>query len=151
MKALLQKRLSLRDLTQTTFGSLGNSEVEIGRFTYGIDSANILQWGEGETTFRDLLLNRTWSYLFLGGNHRADWATTYPFCHIFTEVLGGEGIIGIQRHAVMSKLAMMCGLATAQRFFPESRSAMGRSFLQMLICRKMFGHMRLLVATPPDS
>lgn len=48
MKALLQKRLSLRDLTQTTFGSLGNSEVEIGRFTYGIDSANILQWGRAK-------------------------------------------------------------------------------------------------------
>ena len=33
----------------------------------------------------------------LGGNHRTDWATTFPFGHIFTEDLGGESIKGHPR------------------------------------------------------
>lgn len=32
--------------------------------------------------------------VFLGGNHRADWITTFPFGHIFQEDLGGEEIVG---------------------------------------------------------
>lgn len=32
--------------------------------------------------------------VFLGGNHRIDWITTFPFGHVFTKELGGEGIVG---------------------------------------------------------
>jgi len=30
----------------------------------------------------------------LGGNHRTDWATTYPFGRVFSRKLGGEDIVG---------------------------------------------------------
>lgn len=32
--------------------------------------------------------------MFLGGNHRVDWTTTYPFGHILVHELGGQGIQG---------------------------------------------------------
>jgi len=32
--------------------------------------------------------------VFLGGNHRTDWITTFPFRHIFQTDLGGENIQG---------------------------------------------------------
>ncbi len=30
----------------------------------------------------------------LGGNHRIEWSTTFPFGHIFRDELGGENIVG---------------------------------------------------------
>ncbi len=53
-------------------------KFEIGDFTYG--SPVILDWGEGAT----LKIGRFCSIaenvsIFLGGNHRMDWLSTYPF------------------------------------------------------------------------
>ena len=31
---------------------------------------------------------------FLGGNHRTDWITTFPFGHIYQDELGGTDILG---------------------------------------------------------
>lgn len=85
----------MRDATQTGFGSLGNSKVEIGRFTYGLEGAGILQWGEGAgLTLGSFCSIASGVTIFLGGNHRTDWATTYPFGHIFEEILGGKEIVG---------------------------------------------------------
>jgi len=36
--------------------------------------------------------------VFLGGNHRTDWLTTYPFGHIFTEQFPGGLINGLRGH-----------------------------------------------------
>ena len=33
----------------------------------------------------------------LGGNHRTDWITTFPFGHVFVAELGGAGIVGHPR------------------------------------------------------
>ncbi|HEX2941120.1 MAG TPA: CatB-related O-acetyltransferase [Rhodopila sp.] len=79
----------------TRYGKIENSTIEIGRFTYGFENLTVRQWGEGAKlqigSFCSLAGSIT---IFLGGNHRVDWATTFPFGHIFTDELGGNGIKG---------------------------------------------------------
>lgn len=76
-------------------GMIGASPVSFGRFTYGYQRATIKQWNEGAAlrvgSFCSIAENVTF---FLGGNHRVDWMTTYPFGHIFAEELGGREIVG---------------------------------------------------------
>jgi len=52
--------------------------VEIGDFTYG--NPTVLSWGEGTKLeigkFCSIANNVT---IFLGGEHRSDWVSTYPF------------------------------------------------------------------------
>ncbi len=76
-------------------GLLNNSPISVGRFTYGVDTLTILTWGEGAAlkigSFCSIAPETT---IFLGGNHRIDWTTTFPFGHIFTEELGGADIKG---------------------------------------------------------
>lgn len=77
------------------YGNVGNSSIEIGRFTYGFENVSIRQWGEGAAlrigSFCSLASSIT---IFLGGNHRTDWITTFPFGHIFGDELGGGNIVG---------------------------------------------------------
>lgn len=74
---------------------IGNSPVSIGRFTYGTEHVSVRQWGEGAAlsigSFCSISSAVT---IFLGGNHRADWITTFPFGHIFKDELGGSDIVG---------------------------------------------------------
>ena len=60
------------------------SLVEIGNFTYG--SPRILSWGEGTKLkigkFCSIAQGVT---IFLGGEHRPDWVTTYPFNALMKE------------------------------------------------------------------
>lgn len=74
---------------------VGRSRVEVGRFTYGTERMGVKQWREGANltigAFCSIAGGLT---VFLGGNHRADWATTFPFGHIFVAELGGRGIVG---------------------------------------------------------
>lgn len=76
-------------------GSAGRSPISVGRFTYGFENLSIRQWGEGAAlsigAFCSLANNIT---IFLGGNHRTDWITTFPFGHIFQDELGGSNIVG---------------------------------------------------------
>ena len=76
-------------------GILGKSQISVGRFTYGFENLSVLQWNEGAAltigAFCSLASNIS---IFLGGNHRTDWMTTFPFGQIFQEELGGEGILG---------------------------------------------------------
>ena len=63
--------------------------TKVGDFTYGHDSIEVLSWNEGA----ELVIGRYCSIsqnirIFLGGNHRADWTSTYPFGHINQDVLG---------------------------------------------------------------
>ncbi|MDG1904434.1 MAG: CatB-related O-acetyltransferase [Arenicella sp.] len=76
-------------------GLLGKSRIRVGRFTYGHEDAVVREWGEGATLdigqFCSLASGITF---FLGGNHRHDWITTYPFGHRETEIFtasSGEG------------------------------------------------------------
>jgi acetyltransferase-like isoleucine patch superfamily enzyme len=66
---------------------------EIGDFTYG--QPTILTWGEG----RKLIIGRYCSIaggvtILLGGNHRPDWVTTYPFSGILDTWPEAAGITG---------------------------------------------------------
>jgi chloramphenicol O-acetyltransferase type B len=76
-------------------GQAGLSAIEIGRFSYGMENATIRQWGEGAAlrmgAFCSIAHGLT---VFLGGNHRVDWATTFPFGHVFRDDLGGHDILG---------------------------------------------------------
>jgi chloramphenicol O-acetyltransferase type B len=84
-----------RDPTQTYVGKIGKSTVEIGRYTYGIEYMQVREWGEGAnlsigafcSIARDLRV-------FLGGNHRIEWSTTFPFGHVFKDSLGSFQISG---------------------------------------------------------
>jgi acetyltransferase-like isoleucine patch superfamily enzyme len=54
---------------------------DIGEFSYGVPT--ICHWGEAAT----LVIGKYCSFadgieIFLGGNHRVDWVTTYPFSAI---------------------------------------------------------------------
>ena len=67
----------------------------IGKKTYGSENIKIYQWGEGKTikigSFCSIATN---IQIFIGGNHRHDWITTYPFGHIHQDIYGnfnGEG------------------------------------------------------------
>lgn len=79
-------------------GRVGSSIVEVGRFSYGIERATIKQWSEGSAlkvgAFCSVADGLT---VFLGGNHRTDWASTFPFGHIYQDQLGGQDIVGHPR------------------------------------------------------
>ncbi|QLI78046.1 CatB-related O-acetyltransferase [Bacillus pumilus] len=65
---------------------------DIGDFTYAGPDFQVLTWGEGTT----LKVGKFCSIanevkVFLGGEHRTDWITTYPFNQIFTDAAYIEG------------------------------------------------------------
>ncbi len=74
---------------------VGASKITIGRFTYGFELMKIREWGEGAAliigAFCSLAPN---VQFFLGGNHRTDWITTFPFGRVYQEELGGTEISG---------------------------------------------------------
>lgn len=80
---------------QAKAGKIGNSHIYVGRYTYGFENISVKQWGEGATlrigSFCSIAGNIR---VFLGGNHRTDWITTYPFGHVFADELGGRHIVG---------------------------------------------------------
>lgn len=57
-----------------------------GKHSYGIENINTRSWDEGAHlyigSFCSIAENQI---IFLGGNHRSDWSTTFPFGHIFQE------------------------------------------------------------------
>ncbi|WCM48955.1 CatB-related O-acetyltransferase [Pseudomonas sp. WJP1] len=77
------------------YGKIGESNIIVGRFTYGFENLSIRQWGEGASlTIGSFCSLSTSINIFLGGNHRTDWTTTFPFGHIFVDELGGQEISG---------------------------------------------------------
>lgn len=73
-----------KEKTEFTAGNLKYKKYEIGRFTYG--EPLIVGWNECSTlkigSFCSIAGKVT---IFLGGEHRSDWVTTYPFNVIFNE------------------------------------------------------------------
>lgn len=71
--------------------TVGRSTVNIGRFTYGEQNLRIKQWNEGSDlhigSFCSIAEDIT---ILLGGNHRADWVTTWPFGFVATDVFGSD-------------------------------------------------------------
>ena len=70
---------------------LGHSHILIDDFTYGQDHMTILEWGEGAKLTIGKLTSIAWGVeIMLGGNHRPDWISMYPFGHLYGEELGRE-------------------------------------------------------------
>lgn len=67
----------------------------IGRHTYGENNIHTLSWGEGYGvhigSFCSFASNIT---IYLGGNHRVDWVTTYPFGHRLRNVFNNFNGVG---------------------------------------------------------
>lgn len=62
------------------------------RYTYGLENITVRHWGEKA----DIRIGSFCSIgdnveIFLGGNHRTDWVTTYPFGHIHEDVFPWHG------------------------------------------------------------
>jgi acetyltransferase-like isoleucine patch superfamily enzyme len=54
--------------------------LKVGRHTYGHESIAVRHWGEDATlTIGSFCSIADRVMVYLGGNHRADWVTTYPF------------------------------------------------------------------------
>jgi chloramphenicol O-acetyltransferase type B len=54
--------------------------LQVGRHTYGHESIEVRDWGEGATlTIGSFCSIADRVVVYLGGNHRPDWVTTYPF------------------------------------------------------------------------
>lgn len=66
---------------------VGRSAVNVGRFTYGHGRTYVRQWKEGASlnigSFCSVAEGVT---VFLGGNHRTDWVSTYPFGNVAGEI-----------------------------------------------------------------
>ena len=93
--AKLQNMPTFEDPSQTNFQALGNSQIQIGRFSYGYENMEIRAWGEGASLNIGSFCSIAHGIkVFLGGNHRIDWASTFPFGHIFKSQLDGQGIVG---------------------------------------------------------
>jgi acetyltransferase-like isoleucine patch superfamily enzyme len=62
------------------------------RYSYGLENIRVRDWGEGADvkvgSFCSIADNVT---IFIGGNHRTDWVTTYPFGHIHKDVFNHHG------------------------------------------------------------
>jgi acetyltransferase-like isoleucine patch superfamily enzyme len=66
-----------------------------GRYTYGTNLLSYTYFGENAAVeFGSFCSIGPEVHLFLGGNHRVDWITTYPFGHIHQNELGGHEIKG---------------------------------------------------------
>jgi len=71
------------------------SIITFGAFTYGAEKISVTSFGEGA----NLNIGKFCSIadgvaVFLGGNHRSDWVTTYPFGHICEDVFGSNSYNG---------------------------------------------------------
>ena len=65
--------------------------ISIGAFTYGVDKLHIHSWGGAGSRlsigrFCSIAADLT---VILGGNHRMDWITTYPFGFIHNSIFQG--------------------------------------------------------------
>lgn len=58
----------------------------VGKHTYGHQNIEIYYWGENTwLDIGDYCSISGHILVYLGGNHRMDWATTYPFGHVSTD------------------------------------------------------------------
>lgn len=69
--------------------------TEVGKYTYGQNHIRTKSWGEGAKlyigSFCSIASNIT---VYLGGNHRTDWVTTYPFGHVHQNIFKSFNGVG---------------------------------------------------------
>lgn len=87
-----------RDPTQPWRYRVGRSWVTVGRFTYGAEHMRVRQFREGANlTIGAFCSIARGLRVYLGGDHRVDWCTTFPFGHIFQDHLIDRSIKGHPR------------------------------------------------------
>lgn len=65
--------------------------MEVGKYTYGHEGINVMSWGsESNLIIGSFCSVGAWVKVFLSGNHRIDWITTYPFSHIHENIFPME-------------------------------------------------------------
>jgi acetyltransferase-like isoleucine patch superfamily enzyme len=73
----------------------GPSPVKVGRHTYGHELLAVRDWGQGSMlTIGSFCSIADRCVVFLGGNHRTDWITTFPFPFFAERWPSAEGIAG---------------------------------------------------------
>jgi acetyltransferase-like isoleucine patch superfamily enzyme len=65
--------------------------MEVGKHTYGHDKIKVLWDGSAKLIIGNFCSFADGIKIYLGGNHRADWITTYPFGHINKDVFQHTG------------------------------------------------------------
>ncbi len=87
------KRNSDKKIPFFTKDFFHNPNYTIGDYSYGKPS--VLDWNEGANLrigkFCSIAENVT---IFLGGNHRSDWISTYPFSVLYLDFPNAKGIKG---------------------------------------------------------
>lgn len=69
--------------------------MKVGRHTYGHEQITVRHWGEpARLTIGSFCSIADRVEVFLGGNHRVDWATTYPFPALWEQWETARGITG---------------------------------------------------------
>lgn len=75
--------------------TFGKSRILIDDYTYGQDHMTVLEWGEGANLRIGKFTSIAWGLeVQLGGNHRPDWISMYPFGHLYGEELGHTQHVG---------------------------------------------------------
>ena len=65
--------------------------MEVGKYTYGHEGINVMSWGsESKLIIGSFCSVGAWVKVFLGGSHRVDWITTFPFSHIHEDIFPME-------------------------------------------------------------
>ena len=62
----------------------------IGKYTYG--EMPKIHWKSANLTIGKFCSIASNCHIYLGGNHRTDWITTYPFGHIHKDVFTFDGV-----------------------------------------------------------
>lgn len=97
------QKVQLGDEIGVSTQFMGKSKITTGRYSYGISWLRVREWGEGASLeigafcsiARDVLI-------LLGGNHRADTFTTFPFGKANPEIFGdGHGLEPITKGDVV--------------------------------------------------
>ncbi|MBN2717678.1 MAG: CatB-related O-acetyltransferase [Deltaproteobacteria bacterium] len=74
---------------------VGRSKVSYGEHTYGVEKITVAQWGEGQNlTIGKFCSLAAGIFVYLGGNHRTDWVSTYPFGALKGTVFGTKKMPG---------------------------------------------------------
>jgi acetyltransferase-like isoleucine patch superfamily enzyme len=69
--------------------------LNVGRHTYGHESIEVRDWGEGANlTIGSFCSIADRVVVYLGGNHRLDWVTTFPFSAFPDQWETARGIAG---------------------------------------------------------
>jgi acetyltransferase-like isoleucine patch superfamily enzyme len=62
----------------------------VGKHTYGMYNISVRSWGEGSKLYVGSFCSMADRItIFLGGNHRHDWVTTFPFGHVHKNIFNG--------------------------------------------------------------